>query len=283
MKTIRILSSVDSSKAHRKGFTLVELLVVVSIIALLISILLPALGKAMSLAKLVKCMTNMNAIGKAATMYAGDYDGYLPRDSGWNNPPDPEWLFFGACFSPYVGGPEIPYEHNNDGPYLVPIFRNLGVYRCPTFKSAWPDKDYVVTYITSAFDFPHPHGNPIGQWGCPLSDSRVEDLTRPASDVVYIGELNPGKHSEIISDGKAPPYFGQYDFGAIYDMQGGLHAYDCPFGPDGDPNLYGRLISADDMRHDGKTTLVFFDGHSESRSLTFEELPPELFFPKPDD
>ena len=62
----------------RKGFTLVELLVVVSIIALLISILLPTLGRAKELTRQVMCSANLSGIGKAWKLYGAENDDQPP-------------------------------------------------------------------------------------------------------------------------------------------------------------------------------------------------------------
>ena len=59
------------------GFTLIELLVVVAIIALLVSILLPALAAAREQARSVYCMSSLKQQGTAMMYYAGDYDDYL--------------------------------------------------------------------------------------------------------------------------------------------------------------------------------------------------------------
>ncbi len=65
-------------KNNRRAFTLVELLVVIGIIAVLVSILLPALNRARAQADSVKCLANLRSLGQAMILYVGENKGWIP-------------------------------------------------------------------------------------------------------------------------------------------------------------------------------------------------------------
>ena len=84
------------STRPRRGFTLVELLVVIGIIALLLSILLPALNKAREDAKRVRCLSNQRQLVMAWQMYASENKGKLVGSNTPAYPANPWWYWAAA-------------------------------------------------------------------------------------------------------------------------------------------------------------------------------------------
>src|SRR5690348_5355954 len=76
------------SEPHRHGFTLMELMVVIGILAILMALLFPALSRAKAKAQQMTCLNNNHQMGLAATMYANDHnDEFPPRFRSTNTWP----------------------------------------------------------------------------------------------------------------------------------------------------------------------------------------------------
>ena len=117
---------VASSK--KRGFTLVELLVVIGIIAVLISLLLPALNKARAMASTAACLSNLRQIGIATEMYRNNNRNWFPA---YERAYHSSWQFNGAQTNDNLIGFEARWFN-----YLYKYTGSYSVFNCPVMNQS---------------------------------------------------------------------------------------------------------------------------------------------------
>lgn len=136
-----------------RGFTLVELLVVIGICALLIAILLPVLSLTRARARQTVCASNLGQLNLAFVMYAADHDGLLPpynnnilyaHDQGETRHFPPHGDFLVASLWPYTHSPEVwfcpedIFARNGPSPGVL-LSGGLHIdHRLSSYETSWP-------------------------------------------------------------------------------------------------------------------------------------------------
>jgi type II secretory pathway pseudopilin PulG len=129
------MATCSSPSSHYRAFSIVELLVVIGIIAILVSLLMPALTKVRQQAQTTQCAAQLRQLGQAIVLYANNNNGYTPTWSGVHY---------------YVNGQPIAFDGSTDtqlswtelvAPYFVKP--DARIYRCPSFGD--DGIDYFIT------------------------------------------------------------------------------------------------------------------------------------------
>lgn len=135
-------------RRRQTGFTLIEILVVIAIIAILAALLLPVFAAAREHARQATCLNNLMQLGKAIRMYADDWDGRMPsaRVNELSSVPYQNW-----CGALSVSGECAP-----DRGQIAKYVKNTAIFKCPsdinrpakacTSLTAQQQRDYPLSY-----------------------------------------------------------------------------------------------------------------------------------------
>jgi len=239
------MTEMEAHMKSSKGFTLIEVLVVVAIIALLISILLPSLAAARAQSRTTICLSNLHQAGVAITTYTVENKGFVPRGGNveyyWSGP-DVHWS---TVVLRQVGGNMggILRQANKDGVKLNALLwealKKQPVFHCPE-RAGTASSEEAVSYCVNAFG-KKPDDPEVRK------PSRLSDWRYPAK-VVYLSEIERSGVSQLIQtafQGKRLSYFDAYEVTHL------------PSAPTGDR----RVARA--MHQKRSTNCLFADSHSE--------------------
>jgi prepilin-type N-terminal cleavage/methylation domain-containing protein/prepilin-type processing-associated H-X9-DG protein len=173
----------------RKNFTLIELLVVIAIIAILASMLLPALGRARDSAKKISCANQLKTFSTAMIMYNGDYKGYYtPYLPGKDI--NGATIYWPNLMLPYLG--ISPATHLDYAKYMGKS-RNARMFICPSHNfdyGALKSSERYMSYgVNEYLLYRHFQRDVNGEY-LPVKTSLLRE---PTTTFLFTDTIYPGK------------------------------------------------------------------------------------------
>lgn len=242
------------------GFTLIELIVVIGIVALLMGLLLPVLGTARVASMSAANLSNLRQIGMALVAYQNQHDGFFPMHSSSSDPNHP------AYANPRTRWPDHLYKYTNDTQVFISPFldeNGMKTFGKVFAHTAGTDDvkrfggyGYNYQYLGNSRFIPTFHANAVGQ----IKDAeRTIVLADTAGSRGGVATNRPGAGSEGV-------YVIDPPLGSARGSATGAYYPGGTDEPNGDANTYiWRSFPAE--RANGHVGVLFIGGHARTMTL----------------